>query len=126
MMDAANAKLKERVKELRCLYDLSRIALQAGNDLSTLLSKTLSIVPEAMQYPELAEVSITVNKTRYATKGFGKSRVHITSSIGVGKKKFGLIKVGYRAIKEGELQVSVSGGGKKSDQDCSEGIVIVH
>lgn len=95
-MDAADLKLKERVKELKCLYDLSKIALVAGNDLSTILSKTLTILPQAMQYPELAEVSITVNKTSYVTKGFGKSRHHITSSIGIGKKKNGLIKVGYR------------------------------
>ena len=96
MMEAADLKLKERVKELKCLYDLSKIALEAGNDLSTILSKTLTILPQAMQYPELAEVSITVNRTSYVTKGFGKSRHHITSSIGIGKKKNGLIKIGYR------------------------------
>jgi len=100
MMDAANTKLKERVKELKCLYNLSRIALEAGNDLKTLLSKTLSILPDAMQYPDLAEVSITVNKINYATKGFAKSGFHISSSIGVGKKKYGLIRVGYRPSKK--------------------------
>ena len=68
-MDAIDLKLKERVKELKCLYDLSKIALQAGNDLSIIMSKTLTILPHAMQYPELAEVSITVNRTNYVTTG---------------------------------------------------------
>lgn len=95
-MDAADLKLKERVKELKCLYDLSKIALEAGNDLDTILSKTLTILPSAMQYPHLAEVSVTLNKSGYVTKGFRKCSNHITSVIGIGKKNYGLIKVGYR------------------------------
>jgi len=53
-----------------------------------------------MQYPELAEVSITVNKKKYVTKGFGKSRNRIRSAIGIGKTRNGLIEVGYRSSKK--------------------------
>jgi hypothetical protein len=51
-MNSADIKLKERVKELKCLYDLSRIALKAGNDVSIILNRTLEILPHAMQYPK--------------------------------------------------------------------------
>jgi signal transduction histidine kinase len=96
MMDVANLKLKERVKELKCLYDLSKIVLESGSDLKAILSKSLTILPRAMQFPDLAEVSITANELNYSTKGFNKSRNHISSPIGIGKKRYGVIKVGYR------------------------------
>ena len=95
-MNSADVKLKERVKELKCLYDLSRIALKAGNDVSIILNRTLEILPHAMQYPKLAEVSITEGKRNYATKEFEKCKYFISSNIGIGKKKDGIIKVGYR------------------------------
>ncbi len=95
-MNAAEIKLRERVKELKCLYDLSKIALHAGNDVSAILNKTLEILPDAMQFPDLAEVSITYGKLHYTTKGFATCKHHISSSIGIGKKKEGVLKVGYR------------------------------
>jgi len=95
-MNSADIKLKERVKELKCLYDLSRIALKAGNDVSIILNRTLEILPHAMQYPKLAEVSITEGKRNYTTKEFEKCKYFISSNIGIGKKKDGIIKVGYR------------------------------
>lgn len=95
-MNAADIKLRERVKELKCLYDLSKIALQAGNDVSIILNKTLEILPDAMQFPNLAEVSITYDKLNYTTKGFATCKHHISSSIGIGNKKHGALKVGYR------------------------------
>lgn len=95
-MNGAEIKLRERVKELKCLYDLSMIALQAGNDVSVILNRTLEILPHAMQFPSLAKVSITYGKLKYTTKGFSTCKHHISSSIGIGKKREGTIKVGYR------------------------------
>ena len=86
-MNSTDIKLKERVKELKCLYSLSRIALKAGNDVSIILNRTLEILPHAMQYPELAEVSITEGKRNYATKEFEKCKHFISSTIDIGKKK---------------------------------------
>lgn len=100
MTNTADVKLKERVKELKCLYDLSKIALQAGNDVNIILNKTLDILPHAMQFPGLAEVSITAGKMNYATMGFGKCKKHISSHIGIGKKTNGILKVGYREAKK--------------------------
>ncbi|MBL0740705.1 sensor histidine kinase [Chryseolinea lacunae] len=96
-MNSTDIKLKERVKELKCLYDLSKIAWEADNDLNAILTKTLAILPQAMQYPDLAEVCIVVNETRYATKGFSKCHQPMTTALGMGKKKYGTIQIGYRA-----------------------------
>lgn len=95
-MITANKKLTERVKELKCLYDLSRIGLVTGTDIHSFLTKTLTILPKAMQYPTLAEVSITEGKTIYATKEFEKCKHVISAQLGIGKQRYGIVKIGYR------------------------------
>ena len=89
-------KLRERVKELNCLYELSRIAWKANNNIDIIVKKTLDILPEAMQHPKLAEVHISIGKQFYHTPRFRNSVVVISENLDFNKKKFGSIKVGYR------------------------------
>ncbi len=89
-------KLRERVKELKCLYAISKIAWEEEYDLEAILAKALIIVPQAMQFPEFAEASIMVENVAHNTAGFSKSRTTISSPLMAGKKKYGIIKVGYR------------------------------
>jgi two-component system NtrC family sensor kinase len=89
-------KLKERVKELKCLYELSKISWDADKDLKTVLVKTLTILPPAMRYPNDAEVSISVDKKVYSTPGFTKHKMVISSPLVVDKIKHGYIAVGYK------------------------------
>jgi two-component system NtrC family sensor kinase len=93
---SSDIKLKERVKELKCLYELSRVSWDADNDLKTVLLKTLTILPPAMRYPGDAVVSISVNNKVYATPGFIKHKKAITSPLIVDKIKHGYISVGYK------------------------------
>lgn len=89
-------KLRERVRELRCLYELSSIVWEENNDLHAIFLKTLAILPQGMQYPALSEVSINVNKKAYETPHFAKSVSFISCTLGIGKKKYGTIRMGYR------------------------------
>ncbi len=104
---SADLKLRERVKELKCLYAISRMAWEEGNDLEAILSKALSIVPQAMQFPQFAEASIVVENVPHETPGFSKSRTTISSALMAGKKKYGMIRIGYRpAPKSSKLKLS--------------------
>jgi hypothetical protein len=96
---AADLKLKERVKELKCLYAISKSAWEEEHDLNAFLSKTLSILPEAMQFPTLAEASIVVGKDTLHTPGFSKCNTTIAAVLMVGNKKYGAVKSGYRSPK---------------------------
>lgn len=95
-MEEADFKLKERIKELNCLYALSKVAWEAENDLSAIVSKTLEILPRAMQHHLLAEVSITINGNTHTTPQFKKCKYFIDSPLTIGRKKYGVIKLGYR------------------------------
>ena len=78
-MQKAEIQLRERVKELKCLYELSKIAWEADNDLEAIVAKTLEILPSAMQYPSYAQASITMDGIVTSTAGF-KDCVHTISS----------------------------------------------
>jgi len=96
----SDLKLRERVKELNCLYALTRFALEADNDVDSLLEQALKLLPEAMQFPALAEVNIITSKGTVQTPGFAQCTTHISSRIEVkGKEKhhLGTIQVGYRS-----------------------------
>ncbi|MEJ1237872.1 ATP-binding protein [Chryseolinea sp. T2] len=100
MSSTSDLKLRERVKELKCLYAVTRFALEADNDVDALLHETARLLPEAMQFPELAEVSITTSKFSHETPGFAKCRTYISSHLeakGKGPHLVGTIKVGYKA-----------------------------
>jgi two-component system, NtrC family, sensor kinase len=95
-MDTANFKLKERVKELNCLYAISKVAWEGKHDVNAIVSKTLEILPAAMQHPALAEAFITIDNKNFSTPGFSSCRNSIASSLTIDKKNYGIIKVGYR------------------------------
>src|SRR5688572_16394740 len=96
MMNSSDFKLKERVKELNCLYKLSKVAWEAKNDFDVIINKTLDILPAAMQHPDLAEASITLNNQHYSTPKFDSSKFIIESDLSVDKKKYGNVRIGYR------------------------------
>lgn len=101
---SADLKLKERVKELKCLYAISRIAWEEGNDLNAILSEALIIVPQAMQFPEVAEASIKVDGVVHDTPGFSKTSTTISALLMTGKKKYGIVKIGYRPVPKSSKQ----------------------
>ncbi|HEX6891925.1 MAG TPA: ATP-binding protein [Chryseolinea sp.] len=96
-ISATDFKLRERVKELNCLYEISKVAWEANNDLETLISRALQIIPAAMQYPELAETEIRIADAKYATARFSKSKFTIEAKLHIDKKVSGSIKIGYRS-----------------------------
>ncbi len=89
-------KLKERIKELKCLYELSRIALQSKNDLRSVATKTLTILPAALQHPGLAEAKITIAKSEFKTPKFGYVKNTLSVPISIDGQQAGSVEVGYR------------------------------
>lgn len=97
--ESVNLKLKERIKELRCLYELSRIALQSGYDLEKVAHKMIHVLPAALQYPDIAEAQISVHTHTYATPGFKPTQLSISAAIQIDGKPCGQIQVSYRTSK---------------------------
>ncbi len=96
MKTTADFKLRERIKELNCLYSLSRVAWESKNDVAALVAKTLELLPMAMQHQALAEVQIVINGQTYSSRRFKNCRTKIDSPLKVDNKNYGRIEVGYR------------------------------
>lgn len=102
-MKDATHKLKERVKELNCLFEISKAAVASKNDVKALATRTLRIIPLAMQYPDLAEVEIKIGETRFATALFDKKKIAIKSTLTLDRKVYGSITIGYRKGNSGDV-----------------------
>jgi signal transduction histidine kinase len=73
------AALRERVKELTCLYGLAQMAARPGADLEEILPGVLEFLPPAWQFPEVTAARIILDGRSYVTANFTK-RAHIQSA----------------------------------------------
>jgi two-component system, NtrC family, sensor kinase len=98
MKTGLETALKERVKELKCLYELSRIAWDSNNDLDVILNKLLRILPAAMQHSRAAQCRIHVDGKEYVSPNYSAASAAIQSNIVVDGRKRGSVEVIYKKI----------------------------
>jgi signal transduction histidine kinase len=91
----AHAALRERIKELTCLYQLAQLAETPGITAEQLFGGIAQLLPVAWQYPEIAAARIVLDGVVYATPNFGKF-VHLQSAeIVIGGHRRGSVDVVY-------------------------------
>ncbi len=91
----ALAALRERVKELDCLYAITRLSQRQDLALADILSGAVEIVAKAWQYPEITRVRVTVGGRATSSPRAGRPRHRQASPIRVGGEEVGRIEVGY-------------------------------
>lgn len=64
--------LKERNKELSCLYGISRLIEEQGNSLDDILQGTVNLLPYSWQYPDAACARIKFEDRVYVTGNFSR------------------------------------------------------
>lgn len=87
--------LQERVKELTCLYTISRIIETPDISFEEIINGIVKLIPCAMQFPELTEVSITLGEKTFRTDKFRKTEWIMSEKIIVNGKKAGEIAICY-------------------------------
>lgn len=91
----SQAALRERVKELTCLYGIAQKAERYKNSLTDILKSTVDFIPPAWQYPEITQCRIVLNGQTYATPGFKTSPYKQTADVVVNGSKCGSVEVVY-------------------------------
>jgi len=91
----AEAALRERVKELTCLYGIARIVEQGSLSLEEILRRVVELLPPAWQYPEIAAATIILDERPCATPGFRQSRYQQSADIVISGRRRGVVKVAY-------------------------------
>jgi len=89
------ADLRERVKELNCLYGISRLMGEKISSLETIYQNVVNLIPDGFQYPDIACARLIIDDNAYATPNWRKTPHMITSAITGQGGKTGRLEVCY-------------------------------
>lgn len=101
----AQYALRERVKELTCLYGIAQIAEEGTGALDDILRRIVMLLPLAWQYPEIAAARIVLDGRAEASRGFRASNWQQSAEIIVRGRRRGVVEVVY-----GEDRPEFTGG----------------
>lgn len=88
-------ELNERVKELNCLYEISKLVERSDIKLEDILQGVVDIIPNSWQYPEITCSRITLEYLDYRSRKYHETQWIQTSDIFVNGEKKGAIEVYY-------------------------------
>jgi two-component system CheB/CheR fusion protein len=94
-LTAVNATLRERMKELACLYAVSR-DIQDGLPVDELCRRVVELLVPAMQFPDITVPVIELNGRRFTSEGYTGALSHeLHAEIRVEGKTLGHLRVYY-------------------------------
>lgn len=92
----AEAALRERMKELRCLYEIGRIVeLSPESSVEEVLERIVNMLPGSWQYPEITGARITLDGSEYTTANWQPTRWYQAADIRVHGEVCGAVQVCY-------------------------------
>lgn len=95
MSERSMAALRERVKELTCLYGIARAAERSDLSLAELIQNIVELLPPAWQYPEITSARITLEDCTYKTAVFREATHRQSAKIVVKGETLGAVEVRY-------------------------------
>ena len=87
--------LSERVKDLNCLYSISRLSSLPDISLPELIQRSVNLIPQAFQYPEITRCRVVFNEKTYVSEPFVPTRWKLMADIAIDGKLFGILEVYY-------------------------------
>lgn len=87
--------LRERIKELNCLYGISHLSDRHRNSIDDLLQNLVNLLPPSWQYPEITCARVTFRGKTYKTKGFKVSKWRQSARILMYNEPMGDVTVFY-------------------------------
>jgi signal transduction histidine kinase len=88
--------LEERVRELHCLFEISRLVERTGGmSIAKIVEGTVHLLPGALRYPEIAYARITLDGLRFETSPNKDAAWKECVDIKVHGKSAGVLEVGY-------------------------------
>jgi len=94
-LEQLEAQLRERIKELDCLYRLTNLIEQHGGALDKILQDTVELLPVSWQYPEIACARIRYQSRFFTSVNFKKTQWRQESPIIIAGSVEGMVEVRY-------------------------------
>lgn len=92
--------LRERVKELNCFFEISKLLIDSDNSFEAIVEKTVNIIPQSWKYSDITCSRITIEGKTYKTSNFLETPWRLISYIKFQGNKIGAIEVCYLEEKE--------------------------
>ena len=87
--------LRERIKELNCLYGISQLAERHSDSIDDLLQDLVNFLPHSWQYPEITCARIVFKEKTYKSKGFRITKWRQSSRILMYNESVGEVTIMY-------------------------------
>jgi PAS domain S-box-containing protein len=88
-------ELRERIKELDCLYGIAALVEKPGASLDEVLQGTTELLAAAQQFPVAAAARVVLYGREYRTANFRESPWRMGASMIVHDERCGLVEVAY-------------------------------
>jgi diguanylate cyclase (GGDEF)-like protein len=88
-------EVSERIKELDCLYSLTKLIEIPNISLEELFHKVVNILPAAWQYPEIACARVVFENHEYATNNYQDAPWKMVSDLRMNAEKTGMVEICY-------------------------------
>ncbi len=85
--------LRERVKELNCLFNISRIIGEKIDALETIFRDVVNLIPSGFQYPDITCARLTIGGNKYATPNWQETSRKLDNIITSQGKEVGCLEV---------------------------------
>ncbi len=85
-LEQSESRLEERVKELTCLYGISKLAADPKMTIDQIFEGTLELIPSAWRFPDVICAEIKYNDNIYKTSNFRQSSWKLSTGISVDEK----------------------------------------
>ena len=93
--DKVESALRERIKELNCLYGVSQLAERNFNSLDNMLEALVNFLPYSWQYPDVTCARIVFKGKTYKSKEFGVTEWRQSARIYVYSEPVGEVAMFY-------------------------------
>lgn len=90
-----NNILSQRVRELNCLYGISRLMENKNLMLEDVYNKTVSLIPLSWQYPGDSSAKLVIDGKEYQSNNFQETKWKISSSVYYMSEPIGTLEVCY-------------------------------
>jgi len=87
--------LGERVKELSCLYSISKLIMTPDISLDEILQGTVDLIPPSWQYPEITCARVILEERDFRTENYRESLWKQTADIFVRGELSGFVEIHY-------------------------------
>jgi len=88
-------QLRERVKELDCLFGISDIIERSGGDLEKILQETVELLPGSWNHPEVACACLSLGDMEFRSPSFQEGPWTQEAEILVHGEKAGILQISY-------------------------------